>query len=59
MFSQKVSLADHLENPRLGMKSEDSDYQGSSEKNNIQFPTNGANTIGNSGTFAKISAAKV
>ena len=27
-----MSLADHLGNPRLGMKSEDSDYQGSSEK---------------------------
>ena len=31
-FFQVVSLADHSENPRLGMKSEDSDNQGSSEK---------------------------
>ena len=57
-FFQVVSLADHLGNPRLGMKSEDSDYQGSSEYN-IQFPTNGANTISNAGTFATISVAKV
>ena len=59
MFFQIVSLADHLGNPRLGMKSEDSDYQGSSEKNNIPFPTNAANTISNTGTFVTISAAKV
>ena len=58
-FLLVVSLADHLGNPRLGMKSEDSDYQGSSEKNNIQFPTNGANTISSAGTFVTISAAKV
>ena len=35
-----VSLADQSGNPRLGIKSEDSDYQGSSEKNNIQFLIN-------------------
>ena len=50
MFFQIVSLADHSGNPRLGMKSEDSDYQGSSEKNNIPFPNNAANTISNTGT---------
>ena len=32
-----MSLADHLGNPRLGMKSEDSDYQGSSEKITFNF----------------------
>ena len=37
MFFQIVSLADHLGNPRLGMKSEDSDYQGSSEKITFNF----------------------
>ena len=37
-FFQVVSwLADHLGNPRLGMKSEDSDYQGSSEKTTFNF----------------------
>ena len=37
MFFQIVSLADHSGNPRLGMKSEDSDYQGSSEKITFNF----------------------
>ena len=32
-----MSLADHSENPRLGMKSEDSDNQGSSEKITFNF----------------------
>ena len=37
LFFQIVSLADHLGNPPLGMKSEDSDYQGSSEKITFHF----------------------
>ena len=32
-----MSLADHLGNPCLGIKSEDSDYQGSSEKITFNF----------------------
>ena len=37
-FFQVVSwLADHLGNPCLGMKNEDSDYQGSAEKITLNF----------------------
>ena len=48
-----------LGKPTSGYEKRRFELSGQFGKNNIQFPTKGANTISNAGTFVTISAAKV